>query len=56
MSWSNCSQWIWINEPKEDDLYGEFFTTFEYKGKSGGIRISADSNYTLFLNGKFVNS
>jgi len=56
MSWSNCSQWIWINEPKEDDLYAEFFTTFEYKGKSIGIRISADSNYTLFLNGKFVNS
>ncbi len=56
MKWNNCSQWIWINEKIEIDSYSEFFTTFEYKGKSAGIRISADSNYTLFLNGKFVNS
>ena len=51
MNWNNCSQWIWINEKKENDSYAEFFTTFECNGKSAGIRISADSNYTFFLNG-----
>ena len=56
MGWNNCSKWIWIDKTKEDDSYAEFFTTFEYRGKPTGIRISVDSNYTLFINGKFVNS
>ena len=50
------SKWIWIDENKGCDTYGEFFATFECKEKSAKIRISVDSNYTLFLNGKFVSS
>lgn len=56
MSWSAQSKWIWVEENKSEDYYGEFFTTFETNEKSAKIYISADSNYTLFLNGKFVNS
>ena len=56
MGWNNCSKWIWIDKTKEDDSYAEFLTTFEYREKPTGIRISVDSNYTLFINGKFVNS
>ncbi|MBR3870748.1 MAG: family 78 glycoside hydrolase catalytic domain [Clostridia bacterium] len=56
MVWDDRSKWIWIDNVKEDDLYGEFFTTFECNGKFPRICISADSDYTLFLNGKFVNS
>ncbi len=56
MVWNKCSRWIWIDKNKVDDFYGEFFTTFYCSQRSAKIRISADSNYTLFLNGTFVNS
>ena len=56
MFWNVHSKWIWIDESKESDSYGEFFTTFVCKEKSAKIRISADSNYVLFLNENFINS
>lgn len=56
MLWNPQSKWIWIDDNKTEDVYGEFFSTFECKDKSAKIRISADSNYTLFLNGIFVDS
>ena len=56
MAWNELSKWIWIDENKGCDTYGEFFATFECKEKSAKIRISVDSNYTLFLNGHFVSS
>jgi len=56
MSWNALSKWIWIDENKACDNYGEFFTTFACKEKSAKIRISVDSNYTLFLNGNFISS
>ena len=56
MFWDECTKWIWMDNAIVDDLYGEFFTTFKCNGKFPRICISADSDYTLFLNGKFVNS
>ena len=48
------SQWIWVDAPKTDDMYGEFYTEMEYAGGEVTMCISADSNYTLFINGEFV--
>ena len=56
MLWNKLSKWIWIDGNKGCDIYGEFFTVFECMDKPVKIRISADSNYTLFLNGNYVSS
>ena len=56
MGFSNKSEWIWLNETQQNDSYADFYSEFNYTGKPAFIRISADSNYVLFINGKFVNS
>lgn len=48
--------WIWLQEDAAADSYGEFYTSFDWEGGETELRISADSDYTLFLNGRFVNS
>ena len=48
--------WIWLQEEAAADSYGEFYTSFDWEGGETEVRISADSDYTLFLNGRFVNS
>ena len=53
---NNNSKWIWHKNGAMDDLYIEFFDTFEYSENNTRILISADSNYAIYLNGKFVNS
>lgn len=51
------SKWIWINNNSFDkNMYAEFYDNFTYNGKSAKIKISADSNYALYINGAFVNS
>lgn len=50
------AQWIWVNAPKTDDMYGEFYTQLDYTGGTLTMQISADSNYALSINGVFVNS
>ena len=55
MDQKGISKWIWINEEKTDDLYGEFYTTFECQSQNAKIHISVDSDYTLFINGEFVD-
>ena len=50
------SQWIWVDAPKTDDMYGEFYSEMTYLGGEVTVRISADSNYALFVNGVFVDS
>ena len=48
--------WIWLQEADTDDSYGEFYTSFDWSAGEAELRISADSDYTLFLNGQFVDS
>ena len=48
--------WVWLQEDATADSYGEFCTSFDWEGGETELRISADSDYTLFLNGQFVNS
>lgn len=50
------AKWISLREGLETDGYGDFFTTFSWERGEVEIRICADSDYVLFLNGRFVNS
>ena len=47
-------KWIWIDGKNEEDVYGEFKSAFTWKGGKTVVRVSADSEYALFINGKFV--
>lgn len=49
-------QWIWLDQEAQKDSYGEFYSTFEYDGGDMVFALSVDSNYTLYINGEFVNS
>ncbi len=50
------SQWIWPVAEAAADSYGEFTDTFCYEGGPVELRISADSNYAVYLNGVWVDS
>jgi len=50
------SQWIWPVAEAAADSYGEFTDTFCYEGGPVELRLSADSNYAVYLNGKWVDS
>ena len=52
----NTSKWIWKEGFEGIDLYCDFYDIFEYSGGKVVIKISADSNYALHINGKFVDS
>ncbi len=56
MSWHNFSKWIWVQNESKEDTYGEFISDFEYAGGNATVKISVDSNYVLYVNGKFVAS
>ncbi len=56
MNWTEKSKWIWVNDTPSSDTYGEFFDTFTYAGGKVTMLISADANYTLFVNGAFADS
>ena len=53
---NNASKWIWKGGFEGLDLYCDFYDSFRYSGGKVVIKISADSNYALHINGKFVNS
>ncbi len=48
------SKFIWMETPCLPDTYGEFYLPLEYNQKGCVINLSCDSDYTLFINGKFV--
>ncbi len=51
------SKWIWHNDYKEQNVYLNFFETISaHDGKSYTLYISADSNYTIYINGEFFQS
>ena len=51
-----ASKPIWIEKCAETDTYVDFYDTFIFGGEKTEICISVDSNYVLFINGRFVNS
>ncbi|MBR2965620.1 MAG: hypothetical protein IKC34_03620, partial [Clostridia bacterium] len=50
------SKWIWIKEGEGPDQYADFRDTICHSGKKTVINISADSDYTLYVNGKYAAS
>lgn len=50
----NRSRWIWAKGVSGEDIYADFADKFEYSGGGAQARISADSNYALYINGEFV--
>ena len=50
------SKWIWADTEPKKDSYAEFVDTFNFSGDSARLLISADSNYTVYINGRFVDS
>ena len=50
------SRWIWKKDLKGMDQYCDFADSFEYISGKVTVRISADSNYALYLNGALVES
>ncbi|MBO5314825.1 MAG: family 78 glycoside hydrolase catalytic domain [Clostridia bacterium] len=50
------SKWIWISDESKINEYVEFLTSFIYKNGISEIKISVDTEYALYINGKFVNS
>lgn len=47
-------RWIWTKDNDGLNTYGEFVETFEYSGGEIHLEISADSEYAVFVNDKFV--
>ncbi len=54
MAFENA-KWIWIDESCAD-LYAEFYTTFKTETAALTVNISSDSDYTLFINGRYASS
>ena len=52
----STAKWIWMDENCSPDTYGEFYDEFVWQGEKTLCRISVDSDYTLFINGKYVAS
>ena len=52
----NEAKWIWVQNEGERNSYGEFFSSFKYSDGDIKISLSSDSDYVLYLNGKFVYS
>lgn len=49
-------EWIWTDNVSDDDTYAEFQAVFECEDKNVVLEISADSEYAVFLNERFVYS
>ena len=50
------SKWIWKSDFVGKDIYCDFADSFDYNGGKVSVKISADSNYALYINGNFVES
>ena len=50
------ADWIWYTNSAIPDSYGDFIDTIDYKSGNVKIHLSCDGDYTLYVNGKFVNS
>ncbi len=49
------AKWIWLKEGQSVDSHAEFFIPLAFSGEKTEIRLSADSDYTLYVNGTFVS-
>ena len=57
MGMDSRSKWIWKSGLEGKDIYCDFYDEFNYSGTDKLIfKISADSNYALYINGVWVES
>ncbi len=49
------AKWIWLKDGQMVDSHADFFVPLSYSGEKTVIKLSADSDYTLYVNGKFVS-
>ena len=57
MSMNCLSEWIWKSGLEGNDIYCDFYEEFDYSGEGElNFKISADSNYALYINGVWVES
>ena len=45
------AKWIWATATPENDEHAEFYEVVDFYGKKASICISADSNYSVYVNG-----
>ncbi len=51
------SKWIWLAQGEMADSYADFYDSFEYSSNDRVImNVSADSDYTLYVNGVYTAS
>ena len=53
---TNASKWIWRQDSEGYDQYCDFYDSFSYVSGKVTLKISADSNYALYINGIFAES
>ena len=53
---TESSKWIWKDGASGFDLYCDFYDRFDYEGGKVILKISADTNYALYINGVFAES
>lgn len=49
------SEWIWHSEKHCNDDYAEFYAPLRYTGGRVVLHLSCDSDYALYINGRFVS-
>lgn len=49
------AKWIWLKEEQSVDSHAQFFVPLSFSGENTEIRLSANSDYTLYVNGAFVS-
>ena len=45
------AKWIWATATPENDEHAEFYEVIDFYGKNASMFISADSNYSVYVNG-----
>ena len=53
---NQMSKWIWKDGFEGFDLYCDFYDSFDYDGGKASLKVSADTNYALYINGVFLES
>ncbi|MBO4980042.1 MAG: hypothetical protein J6D16_06510 [Clostridia bacterium] len=49
------AKWIWLKNGQMVDSHADFFIPLNFSGEKTEIKLSVDSDYTLYVNGRFVS-